>query len=213
MSKGKGLFPSLHSAHLSAGKRGLQKQALRGAAKYAAEYALLCELFGDPPDPWAVYEAVRRVPAERAGHARGFVRFRFLPLQRSEAHRLIAAAVRGGPLRRDEQVHHVDGNRRNNRPDNLQIVGSVFHHVEKHSRAGGMRPTSGLKFTSGPNRGRSVGRHILEELMGVRLRSTEVVGYRDGNKTNIDASNLYVETRATVVRKAWVNRRAKAATG
>ena len=36
-------------------------------------------------------------------------------------HRLVMAALLGRPLRADESVHHRDGDRLNNRPDNLEL--------------------------------------------------------------------------------------------
>jgi hypothetical protein len=36
-------------------------------------------------------------------------------------HRLVMSGVIGRPLTADETVHHIDGNRENNQPDNLQL--------------------------------------------------------------------------------------------
>jgi hypothetical protein len=47
--------------------------------------------------------------------------------------RLVAATTLGRPLRRDEYVHHVDGNKQNNSPDNLMVL-SRGGHARIHSK-------------------------------------------------------------------------------
>ena len=42
-------------------------------------------------------------------------------------HRFIAEDIVGRKLDADEIVHHIDGNKRNNSPDNLQIVTRAEH--------------------------------------------------------------------------------------
>lgn len=46
-------------------------------------------------------------------------------------HRLIASQMTGRPLRKDEAVHHIDGNKTNNLPSNLMIV-SRSKHIRLH---------------------------------------------------------------------------------
>lgn len=56
-------------------------------------------------------------------------------------HQLIAMQKIGRPLRDGEEVHHIDGNRLNNHPDNLMVV-TRNEHVTFHKRTGtwgGMR--------------------------------------------------------------------------
>ncbi len=47
-------------------------------------------------------------------------------------HRVVAEKNIGRMLRDGEQVHHIDGNKQNNSPDNLQVVGSMAEHRLLH---------------------------------------------------------------------------------
>jgi hypothetical protein len=49
-------------------------------------------------------------------------------------HRVVAEKKIGRRLRKGEQIHHVDGNRTNNAPDNLQVVASAAKHREAEGR-------------------------------------------------------------------------------
>ena len=42
-------------------------------------------------------------------------------------HRIVAERMLGRKLLRDEHVHHIDGNKRNNTPSNLQVLTSAEH--------------------------------------------------------------------------------------
>ena len=42
-------------------------------------------------------------------------------------HRLVMETLLGRRLRTDEHVHHVDGDKHNNRPDNLQLLSASEH--------------------------------------------------------------------------------------
>lgn len=43
-------------------------------------------------------------------------------------HRVIASMKIGRPLRNNEVVHHIDGNKRNNRTSNLQVLTRSQHY-------------------------------------------------------------------------------------
>lgn len=53
-------------------------------------------------------------------------------------HRVIVEKMLGRELRQDELVHHIDGNKKNNNPDNLMIVTRAEHakiHREQIDRS------------------------------------------------------------------------------
>ena len=47
-------------------------------------------------------------------------------------HRVVAEAMLGRKLRSDEVVHHIDGNKRNNDPSNLQVM-TRSEHARMHT--------------------------------------------------------------------------------
>ena len=53
-------------------------------------------------------------------------------------HRVVAEKMLGRPLKRGEIVHHIDGNKRNNEPDNLEVM-TQSEHIREHLRRGGGR--------------------------------------------------------------------------
>lgn len=50
-------------------------------------------------------------------------------------HRLIAEEKIGRRLRNGEQVHHVNGVKTDNRPDNIEVVASIAEHRARHRRS------------------------------------------------------------------------------
>lgn len=48
-------------------------------------------------------------------------------------HRVMAEQKLGRPLRRGEVVHHIDGDKRNNAPDNLEVI-TQSEHINAHRK-------------------------------------------------------------------------------
>ena len=49
-------------------------------------------------------------------------------------HRVVAEEMMGRPLRPGEVVHHIDGNRQNNAPENLMVFSSQAEHAAYHAK-------------------------------------------------------------------------------
>lgn len=52
-------------------------------------------------------------------------------------HRVVAELMLGRALKPGEVVHHIDGNRRNNNPNNLMVFSSQKEHAAFHAKGGG----------------------------------------------------------------------------
>jgi hypothetical protein len=74
---------------------------------------------------WKRYgKKVKRIPGV---DGKGYPVIKAGPLRDVRIHRLIAEAMIGRPLRKDEDVHHKDGNKLNCHPSNLQVLGHNEH--------------------------------------------------------------------------------------
>lgn len=58
-------------------------------------------------------------------------------------HRLVAEEKLGRRLEPGEIVHHIDGNRENNDPANLEVCTDVAHHLVHHRKVGDGRRRPG----------------------------------------------------------------------
>jgi hypothetical protein len=60
-------------------------------------------------------------------HAKGYPRLKCGPCRDQLIHRLVAAALIGRDLNKDEEVHHKDADRRNPHWSNLMVMGTKDH--------------------------------------------------------------------------------------
>lgn len=59
----------------------------------------------------------------------GYLKFTAGPLRDKFVHIVIAEAVLGRKLKRDEHVHHKDGNTKNPHPSNLLVIDAATHNA------------------------------------------------------------------------------------
>ena len=79
--------------------------------------------------PGGVMEARLRSGERQRGTGEGKTYRKFLG---RHEHRVIAEQKIGRSLRKGEVVHHIDGNFRNNAPDNLMVLKSQSEHCKIH---------------------------------------------------------------------------------
>lgn len=113
--------------------------------------------------------------------------------------RLVMMAGVRGPLAEGAEVHHINGNRADDRPENLALMESNAEHVLVDGRGAGMKWMDvgkgrglRLKFTCGPYRGLRACRGVLGAAIGGRIPRLWNVRALDGDEGNIRLENLAV---------------------
>jgi hypothetical protein len=84
----------------------------------------------------------------KAEHARTY-----LKKGKTSIHRIVAEQKLGRPLQKGEVVHHIDGNRHNNHPDNLMILPSQSAHMRVEIAAGRATMTHEQAVSNGKRSG------------------------------------------------------------
>lgn len=59
-------------------------------------------------------------------------------------HRIVAEQILGRPLRKGEVVHHINGDKRDNRPENLKVFNNQKEHAKWHAEHRGGDVTHGV---------------------------------------------------------------------
>jgi hypothetical protein len=110
---------------------GCDKPIGHGGKGMCGMHAQRMRRYGDPH--YVTPESQRRASSRaaqlrRAGEAKETT---YRKLYGRHEHRVVAEQMLGRPLKRNEVVHHVDGNKHNNDPSNLKVM-TQSEHVREH---------------------------------------------------------------------------------
>lgn len=83
--------------------------------------------------------------------SKGYLTITAGPLRGVRVHRLVAAAKVGRPLKKSEDVHHLDGDKLNCTPDNLEILGHTEHGAVSAKQHWYLKNTTSNLKTNGMN--------------------------------------------------------------
>lgn len=76
-------------------------------------------------------ETRKKLRNARIGTGEGVAYAKYLG---AHEHRIVAERILGRPLKKGEIVHHVDGDKRNNNPENIQVFPSQTEHARYHAK-------------------------------------------------------------------------------
>lgn len=113
--------PLRANARRQPGHRGVcvvdscESEARNRKRAYCSKHLQRWQKYGDPTAPYTRHKRDRWV------NHHGYVRIRTGVNQFEFEHRVVMAQVLGRPLTPDENVHHLNGVRADNRPENLEL--------------------------------------------------------------------------------------------
>jgi len=110
---------------------GCTKDTTKGARGMCGMHAARVRRYGDPN--YITPEAQRR-KSNRESQLQRFAQVKpdtYRKLHGKHIHRVIAEQMIGRPLVKGEIVHHIDGNKHNNDPSNLQVM-TQSEHMKLH---------------------------------------------------------------------------------
>lgn len=121
-------------------------QKTKGAWGYCGKHAQRIRRHGDPN--YITPESIRRERCRRSQPRLGKCKITTYKkyLGRHE-HRMIAEKVLGRPLKPKEHVHHIDGDRHNNDPNNLAVLTRLDHLKIHGEERKGKRPLRKCKLS------------------------------------------------------------------
>lgn len=121
-------------------------QLSKGAWGYCGMHAQRVRRYGNPH--YITPESIRRERSRNAQPSLGKWQPHTYPKYKGRhMHRVIMEAKLGRKLKSNEHVHHIDGNRHNNEPQNLTVLKRIDHlrHHAKERR--GQPPPQGTKLS------------------------------------------------------------------
>lgn len=152
----------------------------------------------------------RRKPVQRAGNGRILVYAPDHPRanKRGMAYRaiLVAEDTLGRPVAPGEEVHHVNGVKTDDRPENLRVLPRAVHR-RLHAVANGLGTASGAAApASGPRPKIQGERHVNARLTAGDVRTIRAA-YRAGGVTQAELAARYGVGQTTIskiiLRQAW----------